>query len=832
MTNKIHAACTALNSMLSHFDSNPETFPEQLNDIQLKTILSIIDTINWEKSFKVQLTFVQMSEKNKLISKIIRQASSQLQNHPQLQILNNLIDNQLIYSLYLNIVHRAEKNDEGQIVKLSPCLKNRMKALRSLPTLMREAESLIVVTNDNTLPLNKIEATAIVKQLLEIKKFKFSPHFIEKAWNAFTNIFVKEPPSLSIEQNHLCLLSQVIIALINKYRLDFGSLGCSTLSHAIELITSFGEEAEQLKNFTYEYDQNLHNYFGETFSVQHASDLKRLCPQLKLLILNEVDVPLNSFRELCNLSNLKLLKLTNCEINEIPNEISKLNKLTEVDLSENYLERLPETIGGLTSLKYLNVFKNRLSTLPSSFSALQALQKLILTGNKFTKIPPQLRHLSSLVILKLNSNYIENLDIPLNLPISLNELDLAHNSIHSITNEINTLRNLTSLDLHQNHIQELPRVVEELRTLEYINYSGNRIRDIPNFVRSIPEVIMSSKSRELTFKRDQLETNFLEVLEELVLALPQDSSKIRIKYALEPGIDQGGLTNEFLSDIFDLLTKKVIAEGYLSWSKCAKFTKKPEDLCFWIGQLLGYVYKQHGSSPIGIVFGVELFQGLVNCADEALDKVFDDLTISELVSFLGDEYKEALCIEEILEYVNSNGLSASKESKSAIDNLFTGILQEPPKSFSPAAVERVRKALIEACEEKIRPLYLIACGFRNNTLTWAWRKQVGPVRVEKIIQGVSDRNRIISSILFVQIYSSQKRWINEWLDKAPNEKFYGFVKSVIASYTLPVGANITIKRGPHMRAITCGKTLEIPPSYTQEEIIEELENPLLIFNTK
>lgn len=52
----------------------------------------------------------------------------------------------------------------------------------------------------------------------------------------------------------------------------------------------------------------------------------------------------------------------------LPDTISGLEKLEELDLSSNYLESLPDSIGLLLNLRILNVTGNKLTSLPESIA--------------------------------------------------------------------------------------------------------------------------------------------------------------------------------------------------------------------------------------------------------------------------------------------------------------------------------------------------------------------------------------------------------------------------------------------------------------------------------
>lgn len=59
----------------------------------------------------------------------------------------------------------------------------------------------------------------------------------------------------------------------------------------------------------------------------------------------------------------------------IPDSISGLANLEELNLSSNALESLPDSIGLLQKLKFLNVSGNKLSALPDSISQCRYVQE-------------------------------------------------------------------------------------------------------------------------------------------------------------------------------------------------------------------------------------------------------------------------------------------------------------------------------------------------------------------------------------------------------------------------------------------------------------------------
>ena len=58
-------------------------------------------------------------------------------------------------------------------------------------------------------------------------------------------------------------------------------------------------------------------------------------------------------KEICRLTNLRKLDLSNNEIKAIPKEICQLTNLQELSLFDNHIKKIPKEICQLTNLQYL-----------------------------------------------------------------------------------------------------------------------------------------------------------------------------------------------------------------------------------------------------------------------------------------------------------------------------------------------------------------------------------------------------------------------------------------------------------------------------------------------
>jgi internalin A len=78
------------------------------------------------------------------------------------------------------------------------------------------------------------------------------------------------------------------------------------------------------------------------------------------------------------------------QIKVIPEDISKLRKLTRLNLSNNNISEINDSLGQLHSLRHLNLSNNQIKFLPPQVANLPRLEDLLLEGNPFDLLPPEI----------------------------------------------------------------------------------------------------------------------------------------------------------------------------------------------------------------------------------------------------------------------------------------------------------------------------------------------------------------------------------------------------------------------------------------------------------
>lgn len=185
---------------------------------------------------------------------------------------------------------------------------------------------------------------------------------------------------------------------------------------------------------------------------------------------------------------LSKLILTANSIVNISEDISFLDKLSYLDVSDNKISVLPKSLTQLTQLKYLNISKNKIQNLPEDIGDFQEMQQLLCTYNGIKSLP------SSMMSL-----------------ISLTNLDLSHNELTKFPGSIEKLHALNQLDLSYNQISTMPFTLGNLQKLQVLNLSQNKLQTFCEGFRAPVQQLWLHVNRLTNFPIVSLHDNLKEI---------------------------------------------------------------------------------------------------------------------------------------------------------------------------------------------------------------------------------------------------------------------------------------------------------------------------------
>ncbi|GBG88058.1 hypothetical protein CBR_g46427 [Chara braunii] len=219
-------------------------------------------------------------------------------------------------------------------------------------------------------------------------------------------------------------------------------------------------------------------------------------------------------KEFGNLTNLGSIDLTSSSLTEMPVFFSRLDGLTELDLScSGSLVELPGGIGLLTRLRSLNLQDCvSLRALPDDIADLTGLEEIELAGcRKLCSLPVEFGRIRYLTSLNLSSSGVTELPVSITRLDRLTELKLSSASelvrlpsrmsglnclkslilrdcvnFRALPNSITALTNLEILNLHGcRQVTCLPREIGNLVNLQILRLGFSGVQALPDSIRRL-----------------------------------------------------------------------------------------------------------------------------------------------------------------------------------------------------------------------------------------------------------------------------------------------------------------------------------------------------------
>ncbi|XP_051172992.1 uncharacterized protein LOC127289229, partial [Leptopilina boulardi] len=187
----------------------------------------------------------------------------------------------------------------------------------------------------------------------------------------------------------------------------------------------------------------------------------------------------NSYLNIKNMTNLKILTATRCDMRKINNDaFDGVKNLEKLNLSINFIDEIIDnTFKKLTTLKIISMSYNRLKKIPKEMS-LKNLKQLFLNYNFIDTIEKNsLDNSHNLEKLYLRGNRIKTIEINSfqNL-VKLTNLDLRENEIHTFyINWASNLKNLHNLNLINNNISSIEFLYLENSFLKNVFFNSGQL---------------------------------------------------------------------------------------------------------------------------------------------------------------------------------------------------------------------------------------------------------------------------------------------------------------------------------------------------------------------
>jgi len=231
-----------------------------------------------------------------------------------------------------------------------------------------------------------------------------------------------------------------------------------TGNNSIEFPEGF-EKLVNLQSLTFGSSKSMMEFTKMPSSLGKMRKLQ----SLKLKGIAQLDLK-QTFEILADLQNLEKLSLLGLgdEIEILPSEIAKLNKLKSLGISKSKsLKYLPKSIHKLKKLEmfYWEEVPNLdVADTFKKFKNLKNIKRISCFGNQITEIPSEIE-------------YLKNIE----------RLDLSFNDLIAMPEQIGKLKKLKFIDLFSNkRMTALPKSIGKLKQLENLNLGNNQIKELPH----------------------------------------------------------------------------------------------------------------------------------------------------------------------------------------------------------------------------------------------------------------------------------------------------------------------------------------------------------------
>jgi Leucine-rich repeat (LRR) protein len=314
----------------------------------------------------------------------------------------------------------------------------------------------------------------------------------EEFFWTFTNL-----TSLSLDNNNLEILSPLIVHLSKLQSLSV----CGNLLTSLPVEVGGIESLQKLK-------ADWGAIISPTRDVTRQGESATL-NYLSILYFSRFSGSLNSsYRiltqlpsEICDLTSLTALDLSNNEIGALNNKITSLAQLRSLNFSNNYFYDFPTLAFALPSIEEVVLDNNNIPELPEAIKVATCLKKLSLRSNRIGQMSDWISVLRNLKELDVAHNCIEqlpkalssfqflmHLDISANAIQDIPSLNMASTSMRTLCLDKNPLKSLPSTILYLNELrwmsvadcklETVSHVIDGLRSVEYLNFLGNPLREI------------------------------------------------------------------------------------------------------------------------------------------------------------------------------------------------------------------------------------------------------------------------------------------------------------------------------------------------------------------
>lgn len=240
--------------------------------------------------------------------------------------------------------------------------------------------------------------------------------------------------------------------------------------HYINLTLS-NDNIERIDNLLKDCSDRIKTLYLQNIILdEHVLDfiVKSQPKEINLSFIKQIN-SISFFKTLSMLDSLYSLRIYNCDLSYIPEEIGEMSQLTRLEICYCPLRFLPNSLENLKNLQYLRINDTEINYIPKSFS-LNNLIVLDISSNRFNGIPREVKQLLNMECFKFSNNiYFSDDDSILTINTKLNEVYLVQCGIEVFPKNLIALQNLEILVVIENKINGITYdFIKDFPKLKYL----------------------------------------------------------------------------------------------------------------------------------------------------------------------------------------------------------------------------------------------------------------------------------------------------------------------------------------------------------------------------
>ncbi|MGL5786089.1 MAG: leucine-rich repeat domain-containing protein, partial [Bacteroidales bacterium] len=287
--------------------------------------------------------------------------------------------------------------------------------------------------------------------------------------------------------------------------------------------------------------------------------------------------------EISKCKELRMLTVGNNLVTDLPESLSELPNLTDIELYNLHMKQIPECITRMNTLVAVNFSRIKGLDYPKFMDSFErfcasgskaTLQILYMNENGLTTLPANLANLTNLGLLDLSANKIESLPM-LGKEVALIQCLLNDNKIKHIPDNWFTTDDLEKLLADNNQLTTFPNLFSSKSKfqIEEVSLEGNQIASFTDQFRGVNIEVLNLNSNKLTslpeeFSKTTSIVNFLRVSNNLIDTI-SDASIADFKTL--KALEMKGNNLKYVTGAFNVETLPYLTGLDLSYNNFSRF---------------------------------------------------------------------------------------------------------------------------------------------------------------------------------------------------------------------------------------------------------------------